>query len=101
MKSDQFLYVGYDTMLQQMVREKRARDGYWKTKPVRVMTSYHEDPTKRFYKYVEKTFWVPSMEEQLVLKKENAELIARVVEAEYKKAHPTSFVFTKRYPHPW
>ena len=88
-------------MLQQKMRERRAKGGYWKNKTIRVMTSYHEDPTKCFYKYVDINVWVPTIEEQMEEKKRNDELMKLIKETEYKKTHPTSFSFSIRYPHPY
>lgn len=88
-------------MLQQLMRERRARGGYWKNKSVRVMTSYHEDPTKRFYKYVDVNIWVPLIEEQIEEKKKIDEIMKLVREKEYIKNNPTSFSFSVRYSHPY
>jgi hypothetical protein len=101
MKLNIIFYEYKQSMLQQLMRERRARGGYWKNKNVRVMTSYHEDPTKRFYKYLEIDIWVPTIEEQIEEKNKIEEIMNLVREKEYKKNHPTSFSFSVRYPHPY
>ncbi len=92
--------------LQQKMRDKVAKGGYWKTKYIRVMTSYHEDITKRFYKYILVTFYMPTKEDLLILLDKEKEQINRLKIHEelkhwWRTRVPKRFYFTKRYSHPF
>lgn len=87
--------------IQQLMKERIARGGYWKTKSIRVITSDHPDPTRRFYKYVDRTFWVPTREEQEMEKRNHDLIMKAVIEKENRIRNPTFFSYSIRYPHPY
>jgi len=90
--------------IQQHLRDRNWKGGYWKLKCIRVMTSYHEDPTKRFYKYVDRKIWIPTREATLMKeewKRQKEEQESKITIRVIIHNKTVQFRFSKRYPSIW
>jgi hypothetical protein len=92
--------------LQQKMRDKVERGGYIRNKYIRVMTSYHEDITKRFYKYILVSIYIPTKEELRNLLAREKEQINRLkvhdeLKIWFRNYIPKTFYVATRYAHPF